>query len=142
MQIVQIAETLDIGGAERIVVELSNALARRHSVTVVCVQRAGALAAQLSPDIRVHCLNRPAGNDMQTPLRIARILRSLHADVIHTHHWGVFLEAVAAGLITRVPTMVHTVHGLYMDYPDDAISGWKKALRHWLERRANCLFFA
>lgn len=136
LRIVLFAETLDVGGAERVVVDLANALAERHAVTVVCAQRTGALASQLASAVFVHCLHQLPGNDPRTPFRLARILRSFRADVIHTHHWGVFLEGVLAGKMAGTPTMVHTVHGLYMEYPDGPLSRTKIALRHWLERRS------
>ena len=136
LRIVQFAETLDVGGAERVVVDLANALAARHDVTVVCAQRTGSLSLQLAGNTSLHCLHQSPGNDPRAPLRLARILRSVRADVLHTHHWGVFLEGVVAGLMAGTPTMVHTVHGLYMDYPEGALRRTKIALRHWLERRS------
>jgi sugar transferase (PEP-CTERM/EpsH1 system associated) len=132
MRIVQVAESLDFGGAERVVVDLSNALARNHEVSVVCVKRVGELASQLSPGVQVQCLNKPEGTDLRLPLRLARLFENRRADVVHIHHWGVFLEATFAASRAGVQTILHTAHG---KYPQG--SGVKQALRHWLERRAS-----
>lgn len=136
MRIVQVTESLEPGGAERIVVDLSNALAERHQVSVVCVRRKGELAGQLAPGIGVHCLEKGSGNEPGAPLRLARVLRERRAEAIHVHHWGVFLDAVIAGLIARVPVMIHTAHGHYMPYGPGSFTALKKGLRHFLERRS------
>ena len=75
MRIVQVAESLDFGGAERVVVDLSNALARNHDVGVICVKRVGELASQLSPDVAVKCLDKAEGLDFALPRRMAKLLR-------------------------------------------------------------------
>ena len=136
MRILQITESLEVGGAERVVVVLANALARAHEIGVVCVKTEGALRADLSPGIQVWCLGQPEGNDPRLPGRLAEILRTFRPDAIHTHDWGVFLDSAVAARLARVPVSVHTAHGEYMAYPPGVVSRLKKASRHWLERRA------
>jgi len=135
VRVVQVTESLEIGGAERVVVVLANDLARRHSVTVVCTKRIGGLAPGLDPSVRVICLGSGEGNDPRLVARLRRELKSAGADVVHTHDWGVFLETMLAAKLERTPRRVHTVHGAYMSYPPGFVSRFKKALRHWVERQ-------
>lgn len=137
MRVLHVIETLEFGGAERIVVTLANALAPQHDVTVCCLKRAGELAAQLDARVEVVCLGKKEGNDYRLPLRLARLLRARAFDVVHGHNWAVFLETGVAAALARTPVVVHTVHGPYAH--DASRSRLKRALRRALERRvARC----
>lgn len=134
MRIVQVTESLEIGGAERVVVTLANALAARHESSVICLKTRGPLAADLAGP--VSCLDKREGNDPGVILRLARALRQARADVVHAHDWGCYLDAMTAAWLARTPVAVQTVHGKYMAYPPGRLNGLKKSLRHFLERRA------
>jgi glycosyltransferase involved in cell wall biosynthesis len=136
VRIVHVTESLEYGGAERVVVTLANSQRARHVVSVVCAKREGELTAQLARDVDVLCLGKGEGNSIRAVLRLARFLRKCEPDVVHTHDWGVFLDAVWAARIARVQHVVHSVHGRYMAYPATVRARLKKRLRHWLERRA------
>lgn len=139
MRVLHVIETLEFGGAEKIVVGLANALVAQHEIVVCCVKRTGALAAQLDKRVRVICLHKQEGNDYWLPVRLARLLRKQRFDVVHGHNWGVFLETGAAAVLARTQVAVHTVHGPYPDYPPTRAGRIKRALRHGLERRvARC----
>ena len=134
MRILHLIESLELGGAEKVVVALANYQAAAHEVTICCMKRIGALAAELDRRVAVLCLDKGEGNDYLLPLRLARILRRGSYDVLHTHNWGVFLEGGLAGILARTRALVHTVHGPYWTYPDHALGRAKLALRHRLER--------
>jgi glycosyltransferase involved in cell wall biosynthesis len=68
---------------------------------------------------------------------MAKLLREAQADVVHIHHWGVFLEATLAASMAKVPTILHTAHGQYPHHGAGAAQSAKKALRHWMERRVS-----
>jgi sugar transferase (PEP-CTERM/EpsH1 system associated) len=135
MRIVQVTETLEIGGAERVVVSLANELARRHESSVICLKSEGALAADLR-GAAVSCIGKREGNDPGAILRLARAFSAARAEVVHSHDWGCYLDAMAAAWLARVPVAVHTVHGRYMAYPPGRLANLKKGLRHFCERRA------
>lgn len=59
MRIVQVTDTLQPGGAERVAVDLSNFLASiGHEVFFCVTRKKGALEAALNPEISLTCLNR------------------------------------------------------------------------------------
>lgn len=134
MRILHLIETLDFGGAEKVVVSLANAMAGRHQVDICCLKQLGVLKEEVDPRIQLHCFGKTEGNDPKLPFRLAGFLRRQHYDVIHTHNWNVFLEGGLAGLLAGTRTRVHTVHGPYATYSSDLISRAKLGLRHLLER--------
>lgn len=139
MRVMHLLESLEFGGAEKVVVDLANEMAPRHEVTICCVKRFGELVGSLDSRIRTVCLDKGEGNQLALPERIARTLRHQRIDVLHAHNWGVFLEGALAAYRARTPVAVHTVHGPYMTYAPGWGSTAKRAIRHrferWLSRR-------
>lgn len=136
MRIVQVTESLEIGGAERVVVTLANGLSvRGHDTSVVCLKTAGPLAGDLV-NVRSSCIGKGEGNDPRAILRLAAALRAARAEVVHSHDWGCYLDTMLAARLARVPVAVHTAHGKYMAYPPGRMAALKKNFRHLLERRA------
>jgi len=134
MRVLHIIESLEFGGAEKIVISLANSMAGTHDISICCLKKIGALGSEVDKRIHVSCLSKGEGNDYFLPFRLARLIRKNAYDVVHTHNWGVFLEGGLAGFLARTPVLIHTVHGPYTGYPDDSISRVKIALRHFSER--------
>src|SRR5690349_10131494 len=129
MRIVQVTESLEIGGAERVVVTLANELARRgHDSSVVCLKTEGPLANDLV-NVRSSCIAKGEGNDPRAILRLAAALRAARAEVVHSHDWGCYLDTTLAARLAGVPVAVHTAHGKYMAYPPGRLTALKKSLR-------------
>src|SRR5262245_40798490 len=135
MRIVQVTESLEIGGAERVVVTLANALAARHESSVICLKQLGPLAGDLA-GVPASCIGKREGSDPGAILRLSRAFKSARADVVHAHDWGCYLDAMTASWMAGIPIAVQTVHGRYMSYPPGRLVAFKKSLRHFLERRA------
>ena len=131
MRIVHLIESLEFGGAEKVVVTLANAMAREHEVSVCCAKRAGELARDLHSGIRVHCLDAREGNDLRVLFRLAALVRREGTQVLHSHNWSLFLEAAIGAKRGGVPILVHTVHGPYLSH----VPGWKGLLKRGLRRR-------
>lgn len=134
MRVLHIIESLDFGGAEKIVVGLANSMLDTHDVAVCCLKNIGVLGAELDPRIQTFCFNKGEGNDYLLPARLAALIRKNHFDIVHTHNWGVFLEGGLAGWLGGARMLLHTVHGPYTDYDRSLQSRLKVALRHTLER--------
>lgn len=134
MRILHLIESLEFGGAEKVMIDLANELASRHDVTICCVKRLGALAASVDSRIHVHCLYKDEGNDFLLPFRLAGVLRRARIEVMHVHNWGIFLEGAVAAIFARTRVRLHTVHGPYPQYGPGWRPRLKCAARHWLER--------
>jgi glycosyltransferase involved in cell wall biosynthesis len=113
MRIVQLVETLETGGLERIAVDL--ALAQKmagDSPMLYCMFTGGPLADEAHrAGIPVTEFHKEPGFSAKILFMLARQLRRDAADVVHTHNPGVHhYGAVAAGM-ARVPAVINTRHG-------------------------------
>jgi glycosyltransferase involved in cell wall biosynthesis len=113
MLIVELVDSLQIGGTERMVVNLSLGLAaRRHRVVVVCLRGSGPLEKPLqAAGIEVVALHKPEGVDFSTARRLTRLVKDRGVDVVHTHNPLVHHYGVIAARLASIP-VVSTVHGL------------------------------
>jgi glycosyltransferase involved in cell wall biosynthesis len=111
MRIVHVVQGLGIGGQERLVIYLSQELARRgHEPAIVTLSLGGELRAE-AHGVPVYDVPRGGGADVSLIARLAHLLYSRGADVVHTHNPSPLLHAVPAALLARVGRRVHTKHG-------------------------------
>jgi glycosyltransferase involved in cell wall biosynthesis len=111
MRIVHVVQGLGIGGQERLVIYLSQELARRgHEPAIVTLSLGGELRAE-AQGLPVHDVPRAGGADLPLVARLAYLLRSQRFEVVHTHNPAPLLHAVPAALLARVRRRVHTKHG-------------------------------
>jgi glycosyltransferase involved in cell wall biosynthesis len=113
MRIVQLVETLETGGLERIAVDL--ALARKRagdSPMLYCMFTGGPLADDArKAGIPVTEFHKEPGFSPKTLLMLARQLRRDAAEVVHTHNPAVHHYGAIAAWMARVPAVVNTRHG-------------------------------
>lgn len=84
MKVLQVIDQLNVGGAERVLVDLSNILHQHgEEVTVLTLVRPGKLASQLNPDIQVIDLHRQFRFSLYKMFQLSRICRQF--DVVHVH---------------------------------------------------------
>jgi glycosyltransferase involved in cell wall biosynthesis len=84
VSVVQVIDRLGVGGAERVMVNLSNLLHREGmQVTALALLNAGPLATLLDKTIEVVSLNRPYRFHLLTFIRAHKIFRK--ADIVHVH---------------------------------------------------------
>lgn len=104
---------LEVGGIENGVVNVVNNLQReRFDSSVCCLQSLGTFAARLQiPRTRVHELGILGKPWVKGILRLSRLLRITGADIVHTHNKIAFFYGIAAGILARTPTIVHSEHG-------------------------------
>ena len=108
--VVHVVHSLGVGGTENGVVNVINSLAQGLRHAVVAVTESGPLAARLPAGTPVLALGKRPGIDPAAMLRLARALRRLRPDIVHTRNWGA-LDAVMAARLVRVPAVIHGEHG-------------------------------
>ncbi len=133
--VLQVVETLEHGGAERVVVGLANSLAPASRSAICCVKRRGELVGELDPRVDCFLFDKGEGNDANVPFKLARLVRRDRFEVVHTHSWGVFLEGALAAWMTGA-RHVHTAHGPYLKHGSGLVQRAKARLRRSLERLA------
>lgn len=112
-KIMQIVNSLDCGGLEKLVVDLAVRFNRGPCVSsIICLDKGGDLAKEADKrGIKVIVVGRSNGIDLFLPLRLAKILKSEKADVVHTHNPGPLIYGTLAARLARIKGIVHTRHG-------------------------------
>ena len=127
--IAHIVFRFDIGGLENGVVNLINGLPEqefRHAV--IALSEAGEFRQRIRrSDVAVHAIGKRPGKDPGAYLRLFRLLRKLHPDVVHTRNVGT-LECALVAALAGVRIRIHGEHGWDVHDPDGKV--WKyKVLR-------------
>ncbi len=112
--IVHLIYRLDTGGLENVVVQLVNHLPQdefRH--TVVAITEADPDFAQRikSQGVEVICLGKGPGQPFWLYPKVAKLLRRLKPDVLHTCNLAALEFAPVAALV-KVPRRIHAEHGM------------------------------
>lgn len=128
MRVAHIIAGLSIGGAERNLVNLLNAMSCDFRAAVFLGPKKAGPSFHQDLDsaieqhfVRVRRRNLPLGI-----FRLASLLRKMRVDVAHTHMYGSNLYGVMAARLAGVPVVVTSEHG---ENP------WKRPRHRWLERR-------
>lgn len=117
MKILQLVYSLSSGGAERFVVNLSNALHNLgHNVTICMLLDDSNCALSfnqqfLSPEVSLHSMKFSRGISLKKILAVDKYIRSQHPDVVHCH-LNVTPYIYALTLRNRHIRFVHTLHSL------------------------------
>jgi len=131
IRIMHVVDHLGKGGLENGLVNLINGLdPDRFEHTVYAVRELGPNAERLPEKVRVLCM-RKRDTDFPVQLtRLARDIRAVSPDIVHSRNWGA-VEAVIAARWTRCCAVVHSEHGLEAD-------GYAKEprRRRWYRRAA------
>lgn len=139
MKILHIIESLEIGGAEMVVVKLANSMAGFHEVSICCVKTTGPLVERLNKGIKVYCLSKKEGNDLRIPFKIARLVRKGDYNVVHSHNWGIFFDAIMGARLGGAAKILHTSHGNFLKYPETMRGQINRRIR-WIMDRFALLF--
>ena len=122
MRIVHIVDSLDRGGLERVVFDLSvEQLRRGHDVSVFCLLSPGALAAELlQRGVPVLCGYKRRGADIRVMRQIARLLVGREQALFHSHSMMPNYYGCAARLLARLSIpIVNTRHDMGSTLPGD-----------------------
>ena len=106
MRIMHVIDSLEIGGAERMLVEIANAAAADGHEVFACVTRSvTTLAADLHPKIKLIALNRRRPLDLPAMRRFADDAHRHCVDVFHAHGRTTlsFVAAARTLRLTRIP---------------------------------------
>jgi sugar transferase (PEP-CTERM/EpsH1 system associated) len=131
VRVVHLVTSLNVGGLERVVLDLCRFLDRdRFDPRVLCLREAGSLAPRFAElGIPVESLDCPERAKGRTLLRLLRRLRALRPQVVHSHNLSSNFFGAVAGRLARVPLVLHTKHG----------RGWyPHGLRHLAMSRFAC----
>jgi len=127
LNVVHIIDGLGIGGAERHLVNIVNAM-NEDERAVVCIgrkPRGASFHQSLAPAVTQAFIRIRSYDWPVSVLKLASFLRRNRTDVVHTHMYRANLYGCLAAKLAKVPVIVTSEHG---ENP------WKSFSHRWLER--------
>jgi len=134
----------DLGGAERMVLNLTRSLTRTRVRPVICVTRAGAARHLAVPDVPLEVLTRRSTWDPRGFVGLKRLVDRYRIDLIHAHGYSTATFVAAVKHIARVHQPL-VVHGHSSDLPSwkmvlaasevDHFIGVSEQVMEWAEQR-------
>lgn len=117
LKVVHVVHSLNLGGAEKLVVRMSQALAGQFDISVLCLDEPGLWAEKLRKEgFSVHCLWRQPGMDMGVVIKLAKFTRENRVDIVHAHQSTPWFYAGLSRLLHGSPRLLFEEHGRH--YPE------------------------
>jgi L-malate glycosyltransferase len=124
-RLLYVVNSLNPGGTERLVEQMSQAFAREFDVSVVCLHEPGLWAYGLRQrGVPVHCMYRQPGLDIGISLKLARYSRRHRINIIHAHQCTPWFYAALSRLLYSAPRLLLEEHGRF--FPE--VMNQKRAL--------------
>ena len=109
--IVHLTYSLGFGGLEQVIINLINCSQHydaRH--VIITLKDELDLVDSINSDVAVHTLNKKDGNDLNSHIRLFKLLRTIRPDVLQTYNFGT-IEYHLTGKLAGVKTQIHSDHG-------------------------------
>ena len=113
LNLIQVVFSLDVGGVEKLIVEMARKINREQfNFSVCCLTKNGELSNQLEKEgVEIFYLGKKEGFDLGLIFRLAWLLRKQKADILHTHDNSTLLYGTLAAKLAGVKTLINTEHG-------------------------------
>ena len=112
-----VVNSLNPGGTERLVIEMSCEFSRDYDVQVLCLDTPGAWARELrGRGVRVHTLWRQPGFDVSMPAKLKTHFQRQRTRIIHAHQCTAWFYAALSRLSYSEPRLLVQEHGRF--YPE------------------------
>jgi len=152
MRIVQVIDSLEVGGAEKMAVNYANALASKIEFSGLISTRAeGNLKYQLSDKVSYLFLNRKGLIDFRAILKFKKYCQDNNIEYIHSHSTSYFISLLVKFIHPKIKIIWHDHNGLseFISYKETIIlqmaSFFFKGilvvnnnLKVWAENKLNC----
>ena len=116
MKIIQVISSLGNGGAEKLVVELSNQLAIANDVTIVSLKRVEDFMfppKKITSKVNIIETNKRKGLDLQVLLQLVSILREKKPEIVHIHlNMALYYFLLLIPFFRRI-SFCYTIHNTF-----------------------------
>src|SRR5712671_3315709 len=131
MRIVQLLPSLDIGGMERLAIDLAlQQKSEGHAPSIYCTSYPGQLAMELdAAHVPLHSFGKTEGFSLRLIRDLAVRLRVDRPDVLHAHNALVLHYGVVAARLAGVPVVVNTRHGGNVNMDPHCERIWRQSVR-------------
>jgi glycosyltransferase involved in cell wall biosynthesis len=112
IKVIQIIDTLEAGGAERLSVNYANGLSKLGVESHICVTREeGSLKETIDKAVGYLFLNRKSTLDIKAILKLKRYIIFNKIDIIHAHSSSFFIAVLVKFLTPKVKLVWHDHYG-------------------------------
>jgi len=115
--VVQVVQHLRAGGIECLVLEMlrSSSMNKTEEMHIISLEGSMEEALLHWPRLlpykkKLHFLNKQSGISISCIFAVKKLLKSLNADVVHSHHIGPLLYAGIAAKLAGITSRIHTEH--------------------------------
>jgi glycosyltransferase involved in cell wall biosynthesis len=109
-RVLMVTDSLAVGGAEQVAVDLANTLDRStHDVRFCATRAGGPMEDRLADDVETIILGRPTTWDVGGLLRFAKLVERNEIDIVHSHGRGT-LRFVALARVLGLIRAKHVFH--------------------------------
>lgn len=112
MKVLQLIDSLQAGGAERVAVNYANALVSRIETSYLCATREeGILKESLSKEVQYLFLNKKSTLDVKAISTLSRFVKYHSITMIHAHASSFFMATIIKLLNPRIVLIWHEHYG-------------------------------
>ncbi|WP_434035433.1 glycosyltransferase [Formosa sp. 4Alg 33] len=112
MRVLQLIDTLEAGGAERMAVTLANALVTEVERSYLCTTRAeGLLKASIQPEVGYLFLKRTKTLDLSAVRQLVSFIKQEQITIIHAHASSFFIATLVKWMYPKVYLIWHDHYG-------------------------------
>lgn len=152
MRIVQIIDSLEAGGAERMAVNYANALSKKITFSgLIATRKEGLLLNQINKNVNYLFLNKKNKVDLQAVFRLRKYIKQNEIGFIHAHSSSFFIAVLVKLTLPKVKIIWHDHYGISQDLSSRKNLGLKfgslffsgivsvnSALKNWAESYLWC----
>jgi len=102
IRILHVVFSLDPGGMENGIVNVTNQLPPEFVVEMACLERAGAFAERLKPGVGVHVLGKASGFQWRAVRWLRGLIKECGPHIVHTHNLGPLIYGGLAAFGNKV----------------------------------------
>ena len=152
MRVVQIIDSLELGGAERMAVNYANALSNKIAFSgLITTRKEGSLKNQIDSKVAYLFLQKKKSLDLNAVFRLRKYLVKNKIDIIHAHSSSFFLAVLVKLTLPRITIFWHDHYGsraketktenrflFFLSTFFSSILVVNLQLKEWNEKNMNC----
>ncbi|SHG92368.1 glycosyltransferase [Flavobacterium defluvii] len=116
MRIVQIIDSLESGGAERMAVNYANALCKKIEFSgLIATRKEGQLLSQIDKQVSYLFLKKNKSIDLKAVSRLRQYLKNNKVEVIHAHSSSFFIAILVKFVLPQIKIVWHDHYGISQD---------------------------